>query len=81
MADLHGVLAAVVLVSRAHALGVVHRERHRLFLVDVLAGAERGDEMLAVQMLRRGDQDRVDVLVVEQVAVIEIGLGVRARSS
>ena len=62
--------------GRAHALGVIHREGHRLFLVDVLAGGERGDEVLAMQVLRRGDQDGVDGLVVEQVAVVEIRLGV-----
>ena len=50
------------LVRRAHALGVVDGERHGLFLVDVLAGFQRSDEMLGVQVLRRGDQDGVDVL-------------------
>src|SRR6185369_16719775 len=50
--------------------------RHRLFLVDVLPGGQRGGEVLAVQVLRRGDQDGVDGLVVEQVAVVEVGLGV-----
>ena len=59
-------------------LGVVHGERHGLLLVDVLAGIERGGEMLGVQVLRRGDQDRVDVLVFEQVAVVQVGLGVGA---
>jgi hypothetical protein len=74
MADLHGALAGP-LVSGAHALGVVHAERHGLFLVDVLARVERRYEMLAMQMLRRGDEDRVDALVVQKVAVVEIGLG------
>ena len=44
-------------------LGVLHGERHRLFLVDVLAGLERGDEMLGMQVLRRGDQHRIDRFV------------------
>ncbi len=74
VADLHGALAGL-LEGGAHALGVVHGERHGLFLVDVLAGVQRGDEVLAVQVLRGGDQDGVDGLVVEQVAVVEIGLG------
>ncbi len=55
---------------------MLHGERHGLFLVDVLAGVERGGEVLAVQVLRGGDEDGVDVLVVEQVAVVEVGLGV-----
>ena len=80
MADLHG-SSCRLLVRRPHPLGVIHGERHRLFLVDVLAGVERGGEVLAMQVLRRGDQDRVDDLVFEQVAVVEIGLGVRARSA
>ena len=75
MADLHGALAGF-LVGGAHALGVVDGERHGLFLIDVLAGIERGGEMLAMEMLRRGDQDGVDGFVVEQIAVVEIGLGV-----
>ncbi len=32
--------------------------------------------MLAVQVLRGGDQDRVDVLILEQAAIVEVGLGV-----
>ncbi len=74
MADLHRALAGA-LIRGAHALGVLHAERHGLFLVDVLAGVERGDEVLAMQVLRRGDEHRVDALVVQQVAVIEISLG------
>ena len=76
MADLHGVLAAVFLERGAHALGVVHGERHGLFLVDMLAGGDGGGEVLAMQVLRGGDQHRVDVLVVQQVAIVEVSLGV-----
>ena len=43
----------------------------------MLACVQRGGEMLAMQMLRRGDQDGVDALVVEQIAVVEVSLGVR----
>src|ERR1022692_1098374 len=74
VADLHGAPAGA-LVSRAHALGMLHAERHGLFLIDVFAGVERRHEVLAMQVLRRGDEDRVDALVVQQVAVVEIGLG------
>ena len=76
MPDLHDALFAGVLVRGAHALGVVHGERHGLFLVDVLAGIERGGEALGVQVLRRGDQDGVDILVLQQAAIVEVGLGV-----
>ena len=82
MADLHRPLAARVFRTAARMrLGVVHGERHGLFLVDMLAGVERRGEVLAVQVLRGGDQDGVDALVVEQVAVIEVGLGVRRDGS
>ncbi len=63
-------------VSRAHFLGVVHREGHGLFLVDVLARIERRHEAFLVQMLRRGDQHRVDVRVLQHVVVVEISLGI-----
>ena len=33
----------MVLVRRPHLLGVIYGERHRLFLVDVLPGFERGE--------------------------------------
>ncbi len=72
MAHLHGELGRFA-IRGAHALGVLHRERHGLFLVDVLAGFDGMDEVLAVQMLRRGDYYRVDGFVVEQATVVEIG--------
>ena len=71
MPDLNDSFAGF-LIGRAHSLGVIDRERHRLFLVDVLAGVERRDKMLAVQMLGRRDQDGVDRFVVEQAAVIVV---------
>ena len=75
MPDLHRP-APGILIRGSHALGVIHIERHGFFLVDLLAGIERSDEMLGVEMLRRGDQHGVDGFIVEQVAVIEIGFGV-----
>ena len=51
-------------------------ERHGLFLIDVLAGVERGGEAFGMQVLRRRDEHGVDGFVVEQMAVIEISLGV-----
>src|ERR1035438_2555550 len=59
MADLDGMLAGIVMESGAHAFGVVDGERHRLFLIDMLATRDGGD-----------------VAVVEQAAVVEVGLGV-----
>ena len=56
----------------AHALGVVDGEGHGAFLIDVFAGGEGVDEMLAVQVLGRGDENGVDGLVVQQPAVIEM---------
>ena len=76
MADLHDALAGLV-VRGAHALGMVHRERHRLFLIHMLAGIERGHEMLAMQMLRRGDQHRVDRFVIQQPPIVVIRRGRR----
>src|SRR5664280_992144 len=77
MADLHGMPAGVLLESRAHAFGVVHGERHGLFLVDVLATGDGGGEVLAVQMLRGGDEDGVDILVIQQAAIVQVGLSGR----
>src|ERR1035437_2836783 len=76
MADLDGMLAGVLQESGAHAFGVVDGERHGLFLVDVLATGDGGGEVLRVEMLRGGDEDRVDIVVVEQAAIVEVGLGV-----
>src|ERR1051325_10864226 len=72
MTDLDHVLARVALERRSHALGMVHRERHGLLLIHVLAGVERSAEMLGVQVLRRGDDHGVDGFVVEQASMVEI---------
>ena len=79
VAYLHGAPAGA-LKRRAHFLGVRHRERHGLFLVDVLAGVERGREVLRVEVLGCGHQHGVDALVVQQGAVIVIGLGARRNA-
>src|SRR5262249_15237199 len=49
---------------------------HRLFLVDVLAGGQRVREVLAVEVLRGGDQDGVDILVFKKTTMIQIRFGV-----
>jgi hypothetical protein len=53
---------------------VIGAERHGLFLIDVLARLNRRHEVQRVLMLRRGDQDRVDVLIVEQLPKVLVGL-------
>jgi len=58
----------------AHPLGVVHVKCHCLFLEDVLACLNRGDEVEDVLMLRRRDQHGVDALVVQQLAEVLVGL-------
>src|ERR1039458_3120770 len=75
MADLDGMLAGIVMESGAHAFGVVDGERHGLFLIDMLATRDGGDEVLGVEVLRGGDEHGVDVAVVQQAAVVEVGLG------
>ena len=62
-ADLDHTSRATVGVS--HPPGVAGVESHRLFLVDVLACLDGGDEVKRVQVLRCCDQDCVDRLVVE----------------
>ena len=51
--------------------------RQRLFAVDVLAGFERGDRHVAMQMLGRHDNDRVDRFVLEHLVVVVVGVGRR----
>src|ERR1017187_4515444 len=76
MADLDGMLAGIVMEGGAHAFGVVDGERHGLFLIDMLAASDGAGEVLRVEVLRGGDEDGVDVAVVQQAAVVEVGLGV-----
>jgi hypothetical protein len=63
-------------IGGAHAFGMVHREGHGLFLVDVLAGFDGMHEVFAMQVLRSGDDNGVDSFIVEQAAMVEIGGGV-----
>ncbi len=51
---------------------------HGLFAVDVLAGAGGIDGHGGVQVVGGGDDDKVDVLVFEQAAVVAVGLGAGA---
>ena len=47
----------------AHDAGLVDIVRQRLFAVDMLAQLHRGDAGDGVCVVRRGDDDRVDVLL------------------
>ena len=67
-ADLDDLLALLVGVEhRVDARNVV---RGGLLDVDVLARRQRVDHLLRVPVIRRGDQDRIDVLAIEDPAVI-----------
>src|SRR5206468_9988878 len=45
--------------------------------VDMLAGLDRRDEVLAMQVLRRGNQDGINGRVFQQVPVVQVGLRLR----
>jgi hypothetical protein len=51
---------------------MVHRKRHRLFLVNVLPGFDGIDEMQAMQVLWRRDQYGIDITGIEHLAVIHV---------
>src|SRR5580658_6965938 len=74
MANLHGELGSLT-VGGAHAFGMIYGEGHGLFLVDVLAGFNGVDEVLAMQMLGSGDDDGVDGFVIQKAAMVEICCG------
>ena len=73
---------AVVLAGRRDdLLRFEHIVRAGLLDVDVLAGLARPDGLQRVAVVGRGDRDRVDVLVFEQLAQIDDTLpGVSCRS-
>ncbi len=62
-----------------HLDGLLHREGHGLFAVDMLSGVHGGDGDGGMPVVRRGDEDRVDVLVVEKFAVVEATFGLVTR--
>ena len=67
-ADLHD--AARLLDDLAEDLAFVDRQRQRLLGVDVLAGLAGGDVDGRVPMVGRAVDDHVDVVAVEQLAVV-----------
>ena len=63
----------------AHPPGVVGVEGHGLLLIDVLAGLDGGHKAEGVLVLGGGDEDRIDRLVVQEAAVIVVGLDRRGH--
>ena len=52
------------------AVAAVDGDRHRLLAEDVLAGLQRGDRVLLMAVVGRGDGDRVDVGSGDQLAIV-----------
>ena len=74
-----GLQDTLVLPHRAYDLVAFHRmQRQRLFDVQVLARPARGHGDLAVHVVPRGDDDGVDILAVEDLAVINVLVDRRA---
>ena len=70
---------AVRLAGRvAHPDGGFDRVRDRLFAVDILAGRDRVDGHLAVPVIGRADEHRVDVVSVEDAPVLFVALDLGA---
>jgi len=57
-----------------HTAGVIGIKGHGLFLVDILAGLNGGNEVERMQVLGSSDEDGVDGFVVEQAPKIGVGL-------
>src|SRR5262249_62390587 len=51
-----------------HLRALVDGQRHRLFEIDVLLSLDAGEQLIVVPVVGRGDDDSVDVLVVEDAA-------------
>ncbi len=60
-------------------LAFIDRERERLLAVDVFAGEHRLDDRLRVPVVRRGHVDHVDVLALQDRAIILVHRGFSAR--
>ncbi len=54
-------------------------EGHGFLLIHVLARLDRGHEAQGVLVLRGGDEDRIDRFVVQEAAVIVVGLDGRGN--
>ena len=70
-ADLHDPL--VLARGGEHRLALDHVDADRLLHVDVGAGLDGGDHRQGVPVVGRGDQDDVEVLLLEHLAVVGVG--------
>ncbi len=77
-ADLHANLFFVLLLDLGQLQCLLDRVTHRLFQIDVLAGLDGVDSDLGVPVVGRGDQDRVDFGVAEDVFMLLGRAGLRA---
>ncbi len=73
---LHAHLADAVVHPRRldDRRALLDRQRQRLLDVDVLAGRQRVERDWTVPVIRHGDEHRVDVLLVEERAMVFVGL-------
>ncbi len=65
----------------AHQLGLGQRPRESLLAVDVFARFHGVEHHLAMPMIRRGDDHRIDVRVGQQFAVIDVGFHLRVEAA
>ena len=70
-ADLHDAL--VLAGGGQHGLALGHVDADRLLHVDVGPGLDGGDHRQGVPVVGRGDQDDVEVLLLEHLAVVGVG--------
>ena len=73
-ADLHDLLA--FLIRGEHRIDPGDRVGGRLLDVDVLPGGHGIDHLLAVPVIRGGNQHRVDVAAIENTAIVSVDLKV-----
>ena len=78
-ADLEHLLGALNGVEDREVL--LQRLAHRLFAVDMLACVHRGDGYRSVPVVRSRNDDRVDVLVFEQLRELRVELRVLEANS
>ncbi len=62
-----------------HSLAFDDIDADRLLHIDIRAGLDRGDHRQGVPVVGRGDQDDVEVLLLEHLAVIGVGAGLLLR--
>src|SRR5207245_8037236 len=71
-ADLQDLLRAPDAVAQLD--GLLDGVRHRLLDIDVLARLQGVDRDLRVPMVRRGDEDRINIVSVDDLAIVEVAV-------